>query len=431
MYICGSSAVAENELSVELLRLERKYKDKLFNLLQFKSPDRTLFRKFVETERTMFCKSIVVEINNFYKELNQELNEYSTSLFGDYNELNATNFLTACSITNEATGEEISLKELMNNLSVESSAVMKSYYTLYNGYIFYAYLGNSPIPENALFVIQTMFYLIGSTFCSLGTSAMVSMFFNIQSSLTRNNTEEGQKYMKSRIEDVAFVESIIRLICNTVKLYEQVGTNLYKGNFEISDASKMMKNLNNLLNKRDKIYEKYIKEEPKSPTAMQEIAHNISRMGEDRVVRLFPREKQSRVRDQLKKGVIYQIPLVAAASVVHRGTFTQTNAIIRFYNPYIPTTTTPKILERMWKGDMTTILATPGSIERSKEARRALGLQTSGAPPASLLRYYPQRTFGLVVYLMASNATNIHEYISGQIYPDDFNYYKGVLENID
>lgn len=352
IYVCAMSAdisADQNNNKNELLDIERKYNKELKDIMLIKPIKKSTILGAMSGKNIYsdFCNNITKKINDFYNRLNEDLKTLK---------YNYEDFLKTC-VYEGVDGEPQDYKNMLEDISVQSNKVLNDYYTLYNGYIFYAYMNGVPISKNIIIAIQTIFYFCSSFICTLAKSQIASLFFKLKTTLSKSLGEDELKELNDNIKNTNFIENLISFICNTINLYQNTYKQIKTGNVTLSTITSITQNIDKIIEKRNQVIKFLDQPEPKSKSEIEVFEHKFKKRIERHVISKLPVPVVT--RDYIKSGLenpMNQALAVSLASTLNKKGMRQVNHIVNYYNP-ISTVTKPSVLhKKLWNSDFSSIL---------------------------------------------------------------------------
>lgn len=321
LYICVESAKLEGIQLKELVGVDQEYKKRLIEILKTPKKDEN------------YCKIIKNSLDMFFADFNKILEPYK---------LDSVKLEKTCGFQN-TDGEFTTFRQIIEDLSVESKEIMDDYYVLYNGIIFYTYLGGLPITKNLYVVAQTIFQFCGALACKLSSAQLVSICRRFVQALS------GEEI---KIQDhFTVLESLISFICKTTDIYSRSYMKLTEGDFEFDDFVLIVKNIDGILQRSDKYYKlkskysdeirKKIKEDivmDKNKNIMSNQINKINKKVQERIVRNLPiPETMKPSFVQTFDNPLNQALAVAVVSSTDKKGMAQARKILSYYNPLVTT----------------------------------------------------------------------------------------------
>lgn len=399
MYICAMSVNISEEKhnKNELLDIEKKYNKELKDIMLIKPIKKSTILGHMSGKNIYsdYCNNITKKINDFYKRLNEDLKTIK---------YNYEDFLKTC-VYEGVDGKPQDYKNILEDISVQSNKVLNDYYTLYNGYIFYAYMNGVPISKNIIIAIQTIFYFCSNYICNLAKSQIVSLFFKLKTTLSKNLNTDQLNELNNNLKNTNFIENLISFICKTITLYQNTYKQIKSGNATLSTITSITENIDKIIDKRNQVIKFLDKPTPEVKSDFEIFEDKFKKRIERQVISKLPVPVSA--RDYIKSGLenpMNQALAVAIASSVNNKGMKQVNQIINYYNPLSVKSTPSALHKKLWNRDFLSILY---KSERS----------------AYIFKPNP-RTFLLgSTWIMLTNMSSINKFMNQVQDEDEYEYY--------
>lgn len=328
LYICVESSELEGADLSELEGMDQKYKKRLIDIMETKKEKK-------------YCETIKKEIDKFYVDFNKDLEPF---------QLNSDKLDKTCGYI-DSKGQFQTFRHIIEDLSLESKKIMDDYYVLYNGLVFYAYLGGLPINKNLYVVVHSIFNFCGSMACKLTTAQMASTFTRFVRYFSDIDFPIEENFV--------MLESLISYICKTNDLYSKTYSKLKRGNFEFGDFMQITKNIDDILKKRDEYLK--VDETTKEKLFPDMLVEKV----EKQIVKRLPLPPSLQAKAKEYMGdPYYQSVFFALSSVTDKKGVSQFSKFIKYYNPLMSTKQTA-LHKRLMERDFQTIFYKKGKGNQS------------------------------------------------------------------
>ena len=388
MFEC-SNVLPEDEKSREinayLLNASTSYQKRLVDILNYR-PEADgsigrLMRAFnVTDKRSEFCVGVLAQLQQFYRDLNRDLSRYN---------LTSSTFINPCGFMRN--GKFVPIEKIIRTVNYYAKEIIDDYYTMYNGYIFYAYIAGAPVPKSVIRVVRMMFYYAGSMLCGLASSGLASLFFTIRKTFA-GSSEEMIAMLNQQIDKTSLLESLIKVICKS--LY------MFSGRSKLSAS--IIRDITGLLNQRERYLTRYQPVEEK--TAMKQFVDKI----ETKIMGRVPRPIRGFIEKQQRSGEFRSVvpALIPLALYTNMGTMTQLNNMVKYYNPFDPKKVAPQSLKNIWNMDWKEVIYREG--------------KTKGK--SYLVKFNKKTALLSSIYMAALYSEDLNYYLDQlPIYPKEYN----------